>query len=293
MKRIFIFTYLLLTCFLFASHVKLYGDEKNKKSKYPPAVYNEKIVIDGRTEEWGTKGFNFDNSTSLLYCVSNDSLNLYLCIKTAEEPVARRIFTGGLQIWIDAEGKKSKHTGILYPMGMPSQQAIRQMHQPGMPLTEKQHKQEFLLFTRQMSLTGFRDSLNGIRFSIGNNTGIEAAIKIDSAGITNYEVKIPFRAFPSDIMSSKVISVGYEIKGLNQGQERGEHQEGESHGGRAPGGSDFGGERAGSGSGSGNPGGEGYHHRQMEDGGGSGQNDRQAGTSVQSFWYKTTLSLHK
>ena len=110
---------------------------KEKKSKYPPAVYNEKIVIDGKTDEWGNKGFYFDNSTGLLYCVSNDSSNLFLCIKTADEPVIRRIFTGGLQMWIDTEGKKSKRTGILYPMGMPPHQASRQMHQSGMPVTDK------------------------------------------------------------------------------------------------------------------------------------------------------------
>ena len=192
---------------------------------------------------------------------------------------------GGLQIWIDVEGKKSKHTGILYPMGVPPQQAQRQMHQPGSQLTNKQRKQEFLLFTKEMILSGFLDSLNGTRFANGSNSGIQAAIKLDSAGILNYEIKIPFSAFSSDIRESKTISVGYEIKGLNTG-EGGEHREVGSNRGGMEGGGGFGGEHRGGAPGGGrNP----QHPSEFE--GGSDMNTHHGITSEsQSFWHKTVIS---
>lgn len=82
-----------------------------------PAKWQEnKIVIDGRDSEWNPPFNLFDNKSGLIFTISNDSKNLYLCFTENEELKAEKIMKAGWSIELSSSEKKRKfNASISFP----------------------------------------------------------------------------------------------------------------------------------------------------------------------------------
>lgn len=84
----------------------------------PPA---EKVVIDGRADDWAGRLFVVeDRRVSLGFL--NDRDCLYLCLRTDDPGMQRQILRTGLTVWIDPAGGRKKALGIKHPVGMTSEE---------------------------------------------------------------------------------------------------------------------------------------------------------------------------
>ncbi len=77
------------------------------------------VVADGNAKEWSVPLGFYDGETKLQYTFSNDTKNLYLCMKAVDEKTQLKIIRAGLQVWVDTTGKNKHQTGILFPMANP------------------------------------------------------------------------------------------------------------------------------------------------------------------------------
>lgn len=136
------------------------------------------------------------------YCFTNDSSDLYLDIKVIESAEQLRILKSGMTLWIDAEGKTRKKTGIRFPIGsdyiMPGRRP--EGMQPATPLS----------MANTIQLIGFGKE-GPSRIPANRPEGIRGSVHYDSDGNLIYRLSIPVSEINSlrkDL--SKPLSLGIE-----------------------------------------------------------------------------------
>jgi hypothetical protein len=80
--------------------------------------------VDGSIDEWEGIPTIFFEDEKLVLSISSDSSNLYMYLRTDNPRLVRTIRGSGLQLWLDAKGKKKKDLGFLY-RGGPSMDETR------------------------------------------------------------------------------------------------------------------------------------------------------------------------
>ncbi|MCW3116459.1 MAG: hypothetical protein JWM28_541, partial [Chitinophagaceae bacterium] len=74
------------------------------------------VVIDGHNAEWNPPFNLFDNKTGLIFTITNDKKNLYLCFTENEELKAEKIMKAGWSIGLSSSEKKRKFdASIIFP----------------------------------------------------------------------------------------------------------------------------------------------------------------------------------
>ena len=125
--------------------------------------------------------------------VTNDSKNLYISIKTANEQDQIKILRGGMVLWIDTLPKAGHQVGIFFP--------LPGIHKPNKSRTFQNHnmpaKHNMLLTESDICLKGFKYIADTI-ISQQNNYGISASLSNDSTNTLYYKCLIPFRTFSKD-----------------------------------------------------------------------------------------------
>src|SRR5437899_1407063 len=69
------------------------------ESVYEAAWQSVPVKADGNSREWPNPLKYYDRTTKLLYTVSNDLENLYVCVRSGEEPMQMKILRSGIQLW--------------------------------------------------------------------------------------------------------------------------------------------------------------------------------------------------
>ncbi|NQV71895.1 hypothetical protein HQ496_02145 [bacterium] len=82
------------------------------------------VIPDGDLVEWVDSMHDYEDGR-LRVGVQNDSKNVYLAISSSNRTLIQQIMAGGLTVWLNAGGDKSKEVGIKYPLG------IRDVREPG------------------------------------------------------------------------------------------------------------------------------------------------------------------
>ncbi len=267
--------------------------QKEKKTdKGSPAFYKANIKVDGNASEWESALFYYDSDVKIVYALANDSAALYICLKVLGEEQQMMILHNGLEVWIDPSGKKNKVAGIMCPLNSPRLGNQRSMLKPGEKPDQQKMILQSILLVKEMTLTGFKEEIDGTRHMDYNVTGIKIALSLDSTGVLVYEAKIPFSVFKNDIRSAKSISLGCIIPAMDMppmsgdgmpggnGSEGGRNGGGRSGGGGMPGGNMQGG---------GMPGGGG-NGGEMRGGGRPDPGTMQNMNKETSFWHKARLA---
>jgi hypothetical protein len=198
-----------------------------------------KVIIDGKIPEWPNPLRFFDSESKINYALSNDSNNLYICIKVTDEATQVKIMRSGIEFMIDTLGKKSFPVAFIFPLAneiVMEKHSDREMHLERDP-REKPNpntmRTRMLNHAKDAKLVGFKPSLGSIIPVSGNTCGIFAAIAMDSLGIMYYEACLPFRTFchtrvlPAD--TNRVFSFRIKINAIKEAAEmpKGDRTEGD------------------------------------------------------------------
>lgn len=248
---------------------------KKATTTEPSIIWQAKpVTIDGANSEWSLPYTYMDSKAKIEYTFSNDKENLYITMKSGDKATQMRILNGGMNVWIDLTGKKTKTTGINYPL-----QSTTPMRAPSHENTDPedasgpQQRAALMLKNgvenaRDYSLKGFNGCDGSFLVKQGNSCGIETRIGLNGTDDLVWEAKVPFKSFykeaigPQDV--AQTISICFDIKGLKR------EDRPSSTGGRGGGGGG-GGMRGGGGGGGMRGGGGGMRGGGMRGGTGGGQ----------------------
>jgi hypothetical protein len=162
------------------------------------------VIIDGRAIEYQNMR-NYINETKMAYSLSNNRKNLYLCLKTSDENMQRKIIRAGMEIWIDTTTKAKKQIGILYPLANIHKTNLGEFQVPmnnerKMPDITK-IKQKFALEQTSMELIGFKHNISGL-MNIEDKSGIKVKLNWDSTNTMIYEIVVPLKTFYRETISN-------------------------------------------------------------------------------------------
>lgn len=254
------------------------------KALYHTTWQTKQVSVDGKTDEWDLPLRYAECDGKMQYIVTNDSKNLYLCVKSTDDQLIMTILRNGMHIWIDTIGKNQELVGIEYPF-------FHKMERGKGPRSNSDENQEEMgkgmreapgagekgiaeMLKRQiaeqteMVLTGFKPPLDGI-VPVLETKDIKVKINIDELNSFVYEAVIPFKTFIKPELAAADTNriIGITIKIEAQKALSSSNQEGGPEGG--PGGD---------GGGMGGPGGGGPGGGGPEGGPGGMSGEPQSGT---------------
>lgn len=191
------------------------------KIYYSTNWQSKPVTIDGKLSEWANPLRFYDQESGINYTISNDSRNLYFACSISNESLQTKVLRSGLEFGIDTLGKKSFSVAVIYPAGnshVPD--LMRNAASPPVSAsTARPDRSTFrlklLAEATEIELTGFKPKLGKIiSLNKPNDSGISAAIDIDSKGIMNYEAVIPFSTFyKNELVPSDTNTVfNYQIR---------------------------------------------------------------------------------
>lgn len=185
--------------------------QKDARESY---VLTTPIVIDGDPSEWSVDWL-IDQDGKFLYNIGNDDTNLYFRIKISDDLTQQKIALFGLNLKLNAEGKKKGRVGLKYPVGKDA----RQLKKAPEPLPQDAAskviaKKQLLDEVEILELIGLaKDNIVSSRLGLMN--GIEALIVVADDGSYLYEAKIPFKAFKINKSSTPILGVTIETSKPN------------------------------------------------------------------------------
>ena len=140
------------------------------KTIYESSWQRKTVKADGKLNEWKVPLKHYDYSSKIQYAVSNDSVNMYICIRVADEQTQFKIIRTGMQVWVDSTGKKKQITGVFFPLAKTLTEhvksdyndASRNNQQGYQKLDTRILKAQLDRDQKQMHLVGFKPLINGI-----------------------------------------------------------------------------------------------------------------------------------
>jgi hypothetical protein len=239
----------------------------------------KKVSIDGQLNEWMLPLRYYSSGGQVGYTLSNDSANLYICIRTADQLTEAKMLRAGMDIGIDTAGKNDPTFHILYPLAKARSKASREDLKKSKP--DPDATPDYSAIRRKtlqeqtiMQLIGFADANGEAPLKAPN--GVQVSMNIDSLGIVNYEAVIPLKTFYKETLTTadtiKTFGFRILINGISMpsASNAGGGGGGGHHGGGGGGMGGMGGGIGGGGMGGGGmPGGGGGGHHRGGGGGGS------------------------
>jgi hypothetical protein len=176
-------------------------------------------IIDGKADDWD-QSLVFFEKENLLIGTRNDKDNLYLCIKSNDRDVARKIFMAGFTIWLNDEANKSETIGIHYPIGMMirgrmsnNMERSSEDYKASSKMDKENNRTESMLQDMEILKGEDKEHFPISLIESSKKYGITAKI-INDDDIMTYEITIPLSA---DLMGLKLnnnkemkIGVGFE-----------------------------------------------------------------------------------
>jgi hypothetical protein len=172
-------------------------------------------TIDGLSSDWAKPFRYYDGKSKLQFAANYNQDNLYLCIRIADELAQRKALLSGIQLWIDATGKKKYRCGIGCPMTHKLD-----LDAIDLPYDISQNptalKRRIVSQIKQMELQGWTNPADGI-VPTTHTSGIMVAIAMDSLGVLAAEYVIPRVLLGVPVDSIRPIAIGIIAKGLEGG----------------------------------------------------------------------------
>ncbi|MDR0421009.1 MAG: hypothetical protein LBH30_06155 [Prevotellaceae bacterium] len=175
------------------------------------AEFINNIVIDGDDSDWESAVSLFDESSGLMYSIANDDENIYVLVKATVESSMTKFVMGGVEVWISADGKDKRKTGIKYPIPLSWEERFSSMRNN--TTREDMQRQENERTYKTMELRGF-ENIKDNTYKVD-----ELEIKAEYSGKngnTIAEYKIPFNTFckPEQINGENIFAIGVVLNGM-------------------------------------------------------------------------------
>jgi hypothetical protein len=167
-------------------------------SVYQAEWQQKAVITDGIPAEWSLPLRFSDVKSGLQYNMTNDTSNLYLCIRATETSMQMRMIMSGIEVWIDPSGKFKHSTGIIFPITDREQRPPRiEENRTGKENRQIEMQKLYLEKSHLIQLSGFFPLYNG-KFPSAESKDVLAAINQDKLGFISCEYTIPFRTFYPD-----------------------------------------------------------------------------------------------
>lgn len=178
----------------------------------------KEIVIDGNDKEW-VKPLNFyDDKSGMMFAISNDTQNLYLCFTINDELKMRKIMSAGWSVTLSSKEKKKKFSSDLaFPainvMGLGNRGA-------GNNNEKKAAGSNIIRIYKSqisgISTNGFKSNLKEVK--LNDRNGIDIAIGADSTQHIVYEIAIPLKELFVEnlIQLNELLTMNVKVKGLER-----------------------------------------------------------------------------
>jgi hypothetical protein len=236
---------LILVLILSFYSTSVFSQEDISDSKWQA----EQIVIDGNNADWSHPMNFFDNSSGLIFTMTNDTKNLYLCFSNNDKLKTGKMMLAGWSIELVSSEKKRKFDAVIT---FPKSVNPNINRQSDLKTAIGVYKAE----VQNVKTKGFITDVGEI--PLINKDGINIAIGEDATDKIIYEIKIPYKELVEEdkIQFNEVISLDITVNSMERPTEKpsgsaegrsgysggGEHMGG---GGRGGGGGGRGGGRSG------------------------------------------------
>lgn len=173
-------------------------------------------------------GKTWYDKTSKTWCtVTNNNQAVMVQLVITDYWQQKKIIDNGLEIWIDAKGKKKKSTGIAFPMAPTPPSANNNQppannhpvafepgdqHAGADQQAMRKQLQNKISQQREMQLTGFTDELNGIQ-NCNHTSGLQVSLQFVHDTLV-YQATIPFQTFAKPPGFNTPVSIGIIEKGI-------------------------------------------------------------------------------
>lgn len=164
----------------------------------------ENIKVDGKLNEWNNSFQSMNKATQLYYTLVNDDKNLYLAIKSAHQNAANKLVVGGLNLTINAGGKKSDKDAVVITFPTSNFSSLRSLVTPpvrqagddGRPQVDTaliaEVRRTSIEEAKEIKLSGIKEIADSV-ISVYNEYGIKAFINYDAKGNLLYELAVPLK----------------------------------------------------------------------------------------------------
>lgn len=183
------------------------------------------INIDGSPEDWDQPFRYFDSKSKIQYSVVNDARFLYLSVRTTDDKAQMKILRAGMEVSIDASGKKKEMATIMFPLK--SNAKLETFPDPEDPDKQKIEHPDIKKLKVDWVMSSHEARSNGLKsvpLNIGvpdsnNKYGVQAAINWDRSDVLTYELKVPFSLFYKETIAAadtmKPVSITVRVHGMD------------------------------------------------------------------------------
>jgi uncharacterized membrane protein YgcG len=188
--------------FVFATTVSAQEDISEAKWQSTP------IVIDGHDAEWNPPFNLFDNKSGLIFTITNDKQNLYLCFTENEELKAEKIMKAGWTIELSSSEKKRKFD---------AQISFPKIEDPNINL-KADFKNQVSYYKMDLAVIKTKGFLyNNGDVPLTNKDGVNIAIGSENDQKIIYEIAIPIKELMEQdkLQLNEVITLDVTVNGLD------------------------------------------------------------------------------
>jgi hypothetical protein len=150
--------------------------------------------IDADDSEWRDNAVLVDDGRFSLG-FQNDSVDLFIYIKTMDRTLERQIMMGGLTIWMDSTGGDAKYFGIRFPLGGERLQGSPGSS-PDPSAREGEIERSIAAVVPECEVLGSKET-DRQRVPLGRSSGIDGRMKFVEEALV-YELRVGLRKGPDD-----------------------------------------------------------------------------------------------
>lgn len=194
------------------------------------------VKIDGKLNEWSNAFKAYNRNTRLLYILSNDEKYIYLVAKSSDFTTTAKIISGGIDLIINTNGKKSdkEAPSITFPIidhperlagGLGNRFENRNAG-ADTELMNRVHART-IIAAKEIKVLNIK-SITDTLLSIYNSNGIKTAINFDQNGDMTFEMAVPLNLIDLNPQDTKelayhIVLNGFQVEGGGGGGGGGEH----------------------------------------------------------------------
>jgi hypothetical protein len=244
---------------------------------------DSEIVIGTDTLQWKDV-MQYPDDPQFGIGARNDKTYLYLCVKSWNHEINRKILRSGFTTWFTSPSKKGKRFGIHFPLGAARNAAAAPRgadRESGSDVDEMKARMEEALADMELLGPGKDDSVP-VKTRVAESFGVVVRVMPTEENLV-YEIKVPLRQdtlckYAIDIGNDSLLTIAFEstVRDADAGRGQGEG------GGELPGMSGAGGGMRGGG------GGRGMHD---DGGGGEGGGHKRSFSEEMSEQFKASFSM--
>ncbi|MES2003762.1 MAG: hypothetical protein V4450_04520 [Bacteroidota bacterium] len=167
------------------------------------------VIIDGNENDWEQPFNLFDNKSGLIFTISNDQKNLYLCFTDKEAQKAEKLMRAGWSIELISSEKKRKFDAII---------SFPKIEDPNSN-TRTEFRNQVGIYKKEMVTVKAKGFVtNNGDIPLDNKDGISIGIGTDDRQSIVYEIAIPIKQLTEEqnLQFNELITLDITVNAMNK-----------------------------------------------------------------------------